>query len=348
MESKKSILAWILGKGGLLGAHLAKALQAHAPVFDHWSGSIERFSWHDRDSFSRELEHEVRTFANLVRFKRCPWSILWAASAGVIGSSAASLSEETFKWQRFLELLNHYLPIDDPTTSGSVFFASSAGGVYGGQSDIPVTEASVAMPLSEYGKAKLQQERVLIDWASDRAFDSYLIGRISNLYGIGQNLTKPQGLISHLSRSLIYNWPVHIYVPLDTLRDYVMAGDCADHIVKCLDCLHKEYCRTGQPAWRLKIIAAEQSVSIASLIGIFAQLTNRHPKVVCGSHDLGRQHARKVSFRSTAWPEVGALRCASLVSGIHQVHQHHLLMHGRGLLPAPGALAIHRNTGKAA
>ena len=48
-----------------------------------------------------------------------------------------------------------------------------------------------------------------------------LVGRIANLYGPGQNLAKPQGLVSQLCLANLTGQPLSIYVSLDTLRDYL-------------------------------------------------------------------------------------------------------------------------------
>ena len=62
-----------------------------------------------------------------------------------------------------------------------------------------------------------------------------MIGRIANLYGPGQNLDKPQGLVSQLCAAHLERRPVSIWVSLDTLRDYLYAPDCAQMVLDCLD-----------------------------------------------------------------------------------------------------------------
>ena len=60
------------------------------------------------------------------------------------------------------------------------------------------------------------------------------MGRIANLYGPGQGLEKPQGLISQIIRSHLIRTPISIYVPLDTMRDYLFAPDCGELVVDAL------------------------------------------------------------------------------------------------------------------
>jgi UDP-glucose 4-epimerase len=114
----------------------------------------------------------------------------------------------------------------------NVILASSAGGIYAGAPEVPLTERSPARPLSAYGEAKLRQEQALAHWAEGRPEVSTLVARIANLYGPGQRADKPQGLISQMSRCLIHRRPVHIYVPLDTVRDFVFVEDAAHALVR--------------------------------------------------------------------------------------------------------------------
>ncbi len=58
-----------------------------------------------------------------------------------------------------------------------------------------------------------------------------LVGRLSNLYGPGQDLAKPQGLISQLCRAQLTRRPLSIYVSLDTRRDYLFVDDAAAMVV---------------------------------------------------------------------------------------------------------------------
>src|SRR5262245_34903500 len=76
--------------------------------------------------------------------------------------------------------------------------------------------AHATQPASNYGAHKVRMEEALRGWSDLFPNHSCLIGRISSLYGPGQNLNKAEGVISHLSRCLIYHQPVSIYVPLDT------------------------------------------------------------------------------------------------------------------------------------
>ena len=123
------------------------------------------------------------------------WWTFWCAGAGVVGTPAAEMAAETETWERFLARLGSVLESTPPASRRplSVFFASSAGGIYAGSSAVRLTELSPTHPLSPYGEEKLRQERALVQWAASHIEVSTLVARISNLYGPGQKSSKPQG-----------------------------------------------------------------------------------------------------------------------------------------------------------
>src|SRR5258706_11384893 len=116
---------------------------------------------------------------------------------------------------------------------GSFVLSSSAGAIYAGSTDPVVTETTAECPTTGYGRGKLRQEQLVRSFA-DRAPTQVtsLIARISTLYGPGQSAEKPQGLISHMARQIIRNLPIQIYVPLDTIRDYITVNDASTKIMK--------------------------------------------------------------------------------------------------------------------
>jgi UDP-glucose 4-epimerase len=217
----------------------------------------------------------------------------------------------------------------------SVFFASSAGGVYAGSSEVPLTELSPTHPLSPYGEEKLRQERALARWAKSHNDVSTLVARISNLYGPGQRAGKPQGLISQMSTCLIHRQPVHVYVPLDTVRDFVFAEDAADALVRWMDRLSQEAKREGQGVHVLKICASERPTTIASLVGVFRRLAKRQFRIVSGVHPLRGRHPRRLQFRSTAWIDERRPDALPLLLGIDRVYRYQLALYQAGALPPP-------------
>jgi len=254
-------------------------------------------------------------------------AVFWCAGSGVVGASAAALTAEAESFEYFLSRLGG-------DEAGRFFLASSAGGVWGGSSDRPITEASAPRPMAAYGLAQLDKEAALARWAARWPAVSTLVGRLSNLYGPGQALDKPQGLVSYLSRSLLHGQPAHIFVPLDTIRDYLFVEDAARAIVHGIERLGED--GAGAPRHVLKIFASEQATTVGELLGAFRRTAKRPLKVVTGLHAVASQQPACLQFRSAVWRDEPFMARIGLVEGIDRVLHHELALFQAGALPLPG------------
>jgi UDP-glucose 4-epimerase len=141
-----------------------------------------------------------------------------------------------------------------------------------------------------------------------------VIGRITNLYGPGQNLSKPQGLISHLCQAQLTRQPISVYVSLDTIRDYLFVDDCADMIRLALDGAHRA--TDGGGVALVKIFGSHQPVTIGTLIGECRRVFKRPLRVVLGTSSTARYQASDLRIRSIVWPELDHRAMTSLPAGI--------------------------------
>jgi UDP-glucose 4-epimerase len=325
----RAALAWVLGRGGLLGSRTEALLPRELVDADCWIPAQSRFSWHDAARLARELDDAAEAFAAEVRRRDACWLMLWCAGAGGIGTLGEALQQETAALRRLIDRLSSNLAEPEPARHGLIMLSSSAGGVYGDNPDIPLTESSRCSPISEYGTNKLAQEEFVLRWAEERPNVSCLIARFSNLYGLEQKLGRPQGLIAQLSRSIVRHEPVHIYVPLDTLRDYVFVDDAARQVLRALAQL-----RQAAPGRRVvKIFAAGQSISIAGIIGIFSRVAKRPPRIVCMPHARHRQQPLRLQFRSEEMLDEAYPPATDLAAGIHAMLHHHVALYQQGRLP---------------
>jgi UDP-glucose 4-epimerase len=313
-------LAWVVGRGGLLGSHVEAALRGR----ERWElFKAAPFPWgnpgglrHAMDgaaaAYGKELENHGKGAGS--------GAVFWCAGAAVVGASAATLAAETESFEYFLSRL-------PGAVVGRFFLASSAGGIWAGSSDRPITEDSPPRPISVYGVAHLDKEAALARWAARSSGTSTLVGRLSNLYGPGQDRTKPQGIVSHLTRSLLQGQPAHVFVPLDTIRDYLYAGDAAEAVVSAMERLG------GQPQRLMKIFASEQATTVGELIGAFRRTAKRPLKIVTGVQAVARQHPPRLQFRSTVWRDAVPAARTGLVEGIDRVFRHELALFQAGSLP---------------
>ena len=321
-------LLWVVGSGGLLGSHLRRAISHRLPNARLWQPEPPHFSWTKPPKIAEELGQAVTDFTAVVRARRSAWAILWCAGKGVMSSSAEALQPEWWAWTRLLDLLGDNVAGPHGDLPGTIFLASSAGGVYSGDNGAVLTESTPPRPVSDYGMHKFRMEQKLQNWVTGFPNTSCLIGRISNLYGPGQDLYKAQGIISHLSRCLIYRRPVDIYVSLDTRRDYLFADDCAHQIAASLNRL-----MTDRPGAILKIFASEETTSLARIVGVFFRMSKHRPLIV--SRQPRSRQATGLSLRSDVWRNLRGLRKTDLATGIHLVHEHQLALFRRGVLPPP-------------
>jgi UDP-glucose 4-epimerase len=300
-------VAWVLGSGGLLGAALCRNLRnddTQLFIPDH------RFSWNDFFSLSPQIAAAVRSFALEVSATD-QWEIYWAAGVGTMSSSEESLAPEKRALTLLLELVESETRL--MTTLGTIAFASSAGAIYAGSSDEVITENTTPTPTTVYASEKLIQEDLVRRFVSSNAKASALIARISTIYGPGQAAGKQQGLLSHIARSIMRNRPLHIYVPYDTMRDYIDADDAAAMMISTVRT------KSVKPRILTKIIASECPTTIAEIISIFKRLSRRMPKIIRSANKLSDLYSRRIQFKSAVLLECPRLPGKRLPVGIAQL-----------------------------
>lgn len=291
-------LSWVVGAGGLLGSHLLRSLARRGPV---WSPPTP-LRWTDPGA-TAQLAGAAAAFLH-----DCgggPWQVAWCAGAGVTGADEVSLHSEQAALHRLLEALT-----PGAGSGGALFVASSAGGVYAGSAEAPFTEAHKSRPLSAYGRSKLVIEGAATDWGR-RTGVPVLIGRLANLYGPGQNLTKQQGLVSQLCRAHLLNQPVSVFVPMDTTRDYLFAPDCGELVADALDRL-----RSAGGTWT-KILASHQAVTVGAVVGELRRLVKAAPRITYGTSATSHLQARDLRLRSQVWTELDRRPLTTLAAGMH-------------------------------
>jgi UDP-glucose 4-epimerase len=310
-------IAWVVGRG-LLGRAVEHAAQ---PDHEVWSGP--RFAWNEPARLHNQLSDAAAAFTAATGTR--PWRLLWCAGAGVVATPPEALAAET----EALRVLLHAVTPLATNAPGAVLLASSAGGVYAGADGSPFTEHSPTRPLVAYGQSKLDQEALACEWAA-AAGASLVVARIANLYGKGQDLTKPQGLISQLVHGTVRRQPVGIYVSLDTLRDYLFADDCGVLAMAALHRVVADAGRSGRPETVVKILASERPVSVATILAELRRVVGRPPRIVVGASPLGRAQVRDLRFRSSVWPDLVHRPLTTLSAGIDAVFRDVLAQQQRG------------------
>ena len=304
-------IAWVLGSSGLLGAALCRQLRRDGTGLFAPSG---RLAWDNSVELADQLAAAARAFADRVGTAD-RWEIYWAAGIGTMASSPEALAPETRALALLLQLVASEARMK--AVPGSVALASTAGAIYAGSADDIITENTTPAPTTAYAHAKLEQEALLRCFADAHDHVSVLIARISTLYGPGQTAGKKQGLMTYLARSILRNHPVQIYVPYDTIRDYITTDDAAAAMVAAARDTARNM--TAKSRAVTKIVASERPATIAEIVSIFRRLARRAPRIATSANKLSAVYARRVQFRSILSVGPVARPTTTLAIGIAQL-----------------------------
>lgn len=300
---------WIIGAGGLLGSALAHALRA--PDERLFVPECQ-LAWSDAPRLLTQFDAAVRAFAANVAATDA-WEVYWAAGIGTLASRPGEMMPETAAIKVFLQLLERQASLR--AAPGAIGFASSAGAIYAGALDTVINEDTPVAPTTPYAHAKLEQEALLRDFTEHQKNVHTLTARISTLYGAGQSFGKKQGLLTHIARCIMRNKPIQIFVPFDTIRDYITATDAAARMILALRQPH------GATRYAIQVVASENPTTIAEILATFKRVSRRTPRVVTSVNQHALLYSRRVQFRSTALHEPHDWPSTSLIVGIGQLLQ---------------------------
>lgn len=299
-------VAWVVGARGLLGAAVLREISS-------------RDDWHPVDAaplpwagtaFADTVAENVALLLETAKTRDEDWAVIWAAGAAVTNSTVEQLEIELGQLRHVVDRVVGESDAIESAERGMFFYASSAGGIYGGSAEPPFSEATEPRPLGLYGTYKLKAEDLIR--AAGGGMLRTLSGRISNLYGPGQRLDKMQGLISHLAVAQFGPRPASIYVPLDTVRDYLFVTDASAMIADSLELLRRQPAGTDV----VKIFSSGTGTSIASLLGYFRTLSKSHPHVMLGASPAASLQGRDLRLTSRVWSEVDRREFVTLPAGI--------------------------------
>jgi len=310
---------WIVGHG-LLGSRIESLVRTNDPetvVF-----APPPFSWDAPATFASECASAISAFGELVK-PIGRYRVFWTAGRSFMGSTDEDIRKETVNLRKFLGLFD----ADDNVrrATGVLEFSSSAGGIYAGSLDDVITEGSDVSPGSAYGRGKLEQEELVKQLANPSR--GVLLARIASLYGPGQARTKPQGLLTHVARCLLMRKPIHIYVPFDTVRDYLHVQDAATDVLNASRLV-------GNDSAVVKIIASEEPATIAMIIGLFRRITRLQPLLATGTNALGSAYPHRVLFSSRVLTQARGKNRIGLPEGIAGTFEHERRAYASSGMPA--------------
>lgn len=251
----------VIGSGGLLGHAVSRELVLHQQSSDVIRPVV---SWREKSVALRQLTDAVSLW--MTSDGSSQKQLFWCAGVGTLRGDPRRIEDELYYLQVVLRAIESLAP----TTGNAnikIFFASSAGGVYGDTKLDIATETTEPKPITDYGRTKLQLEIMLRQFA-DLRNASVVIGRIASLYGSHQDLSKRQGLISHLANSLARSLPIQIFTSTSTTRNYLDALSAARVAVSQM-----QLAQTNGVT--LRNICSPFNVSVSELISLCRQIAGR-------------------------------------------------------------------------
>jgi UDP-glucose 4-epimerase len=284
---------WVIGRGGLLGRSVEQRLASFTEVFV----PNQRFDWNDSSRVMSQLAAECQSFVSSVADDN--WTIYWCAGRGTLNSAPDQMHTENAVFESFLQALESNLSAT-AKRSGTIFFASSAGAVYGGSKNPPFTELTQPKSLTSYGDAKIYQEELLRNFAVKNGI-RVLVGRISNVYGARQDLAKNQGLISTICFSVLRRQPLNLFVPLETSRNYIYVEDAAKSIIAHT----QKIAQTGKnSSFVVKLVVAQENLTIGSILNTAKSVLRTRPLVTVSTNKQGSSQPQSLVFKSVVDTEL--------------------------------------------
>jgi UDP-glucose 4-epimerase len=298
------VIVWVIGAGGLLGSAVVRAARGRGDTVLVSSN----IPWSDSAGTVDSIRASARQLMELISSDPSRgWGIIWAAGHATTASDERQLVSELATFRSCLEAIN----VELRGTRGGVFaLASSAGGVYAGSENPPFSSETEPCPLGGYGWLKLQQEtaaRELLDPTM-----RVLIARIANLYGPGQDLSKLQGLISRLALTSVTKEPLTMFVPLDTLRDYISADDAAARLLHWISVDNRPL--------TIRVVASGEATSLGYLINLTKDIARTATPIAYGMHASAAHQSHDLRLSPDTDEYLRSLVKTPLPAGIKDVY----------------------------
>ena len=301
------MIVWVVGAGGLLGSGVVRCAREQGHVVLTSSG----VPWSDPEGTVEAIRSDAQALRLAIARARDyepQWGIVWAAGHATTTSPETEVEQELRTFQMALHAIAEEL---STVPNGTFALASSAGGVYAGSQHPPFSSNSIPRPLGAYGRLKLAQEQAVRDSLSGsiRTF----IARIANVYGPGQDLGKLQGLISRLALTSVTKEPLTMFVPLDTMRDYITADDAAQRLLHWLTVDHSQL--------SIRVIASGQATSLGYLINVMKDITRVATPIAYGIHESASYQSADLRLLPDSDELIEALPLTPLPAGVKAVYQ---------------------------
>lgn len=213
----------ILGNG-FVGAALSERLtemNLDVKVFSSKAGSVKEVDYREGDF--RSIENHKDFFEDIsFVVQTIHTSVPYSSMLDVVQDAKDNIISNI----KLLEVLK------EKSIKNSIFI-SSGGAIYGDQHVGYIDETSFPKPISAYGVAKLSIEHYINLYNKHYGLNTAII-RPSNLYGLGQDIRKKQGVITHLIASIRDKTKFQLWGDGNGKKDYIHIDDFVNALVKVI------------------------------------------------------------------------------------------------------------------
>lgn len=186
-----------------------------------------------------------------------PPLVIWAAGADGVGGR-----QDEGEVESFTDFVGAISATSD-LNNAKVVVCSSAGGVYGASPNPPFSVSSTIAASNPYGANKIAIEAIA-ESELPRSMKVH-IARITNLYGPWPG--PRQGLVNRMCTAAATRKALQIYVPLDTVRDYIYVDDAAELLL--LEAAASDANRS------LSLIGSGENSSVGEVMKTVTNVTHR-------------------------------------------------------------------------
>ncbi len=224
--------ALVTGGAGFIGSNLVRGLLERGDdvrMLDNFStGNRANLAGLDVEIVEGELRSYERVH-NAVRGVEIVFHL------GALGSVPRSVQDPLTSSAVNVEgTLNVLLAARDEGIRRVVFSSSSS--VYGSRSDLPLTEAMAADPISPYGVAKLAAERYCVSFS--RVYESFetVVLRYFNVFGPRQSpLSQYAAMVPLFITAIAHREPVTIFGDGEQSRDFTYVENVVEATLGAVD-----------------------------------------------------------------------------------------------------------------
>lgn len=226
----------IFGAGGFIGQHLTESLASS------FQGDIVAF-----DRFSSYKLDTNPPFSDLKNVQVVAGNFLNRSEVSAVLDSATYVFHLVSSTNPAASAHDPFIDMDTNVRSSielfelcvehdvkKVIFPSSGGTIYGDVNSDSISETTIPEPRSPYGIGKLSIEHYLRYFKFTHGLD-YVVFRIANPYGPGQNIYGKQGVIPIFMNKFLLSEPLDVYGDGGMIRDYLYIDDLIQMVTKAYD-----------------------------------------------------------------------------------------------------------------